>query len=130
MLTKRLEAGVKADLEARREEFVFRFPRVVEEGLREFLNDPRDLPVAVLLLNIILTAIPGAVIVLCWGTHTAGAAFLACNYALYLQRFLVALLHVTEHRALFRKGKFTSPCISLKWQSEAWAWARINQYPA
>lgn len=108
---QRLKAGVKADLEARREEFVFAISRAGEDALRELLNDSRDLPVAILLLNIILTAIPGAVIVLYWGTHTAGAVFLACNYALYLQRFLVALLHVTEHRTLFRKGKSTSPCV-------------------
>ena len=124
MLTQRLKAGVNADLDARREEFVFGIPRAFEDGLKELLNDPRDLPVALLLLNIVCTAIPGAVIVLYWGSHAAGAIFLACNYVLYLQRFLVALLHVAEHRNLFRKGEDLSNLFAthLICQAHAQAW--------
>ena len=69
------------------------------------LNDPRDMPVALLLANILLTVLPGVCIVAGARSHLLAAAFLVGNYVLFLQRFLVALLHVTEHRRLFKKGK-------------------------
>jgi len=111
MIPPRLIAGVKADLSANRQEHVFRLQHAVDRALQRLLNDPRDLPVAVLLLNILLTAVPGAILVIYWGIHLGGAVFLACNYSVYLQRYLVALLHVAEHRPLFRKGQGSpSPC--------------------
>ncbi len=108
---ERLQSGVRADLKAVREECVFHFPHALENFLLSLLNDPRDLPVAILLLNVLLTSVPGAFIVLYWRSHLLGAGFLACNFALYLQRYLVALLHVTEHRPLFKKGMIGSHAV-------------------
>jgi hypothetical protein len=42
-------------------------------------------------------------------SHLLGAMYLAVNYGIFLTRFLVALLHITEHRCLFRPGTWLSP---------------------
>ena len=60
---------------------------------------------AYLALNILLLVVPGALLVfLAPPSHALGAAYLAANYGLCITRFLVALLHVSEHRRLFRPG--------------------------
>lgn len=99
-----LKAAVESDLNAKRREYLFRLPRRVEAWLQGLLQDPRDLPVALLLANILLTTVPLAACVAVSNSHLLGALYLIGNDALYLQRYLVALLHVSEHRELFRKG--------------------------
>jgi hypothetical protein len=111
----RLREGVYLDLEAKRGEYVFRFPHAIEKQLLGLLNDPRDLPIVILLLNILLTVVPAAAVVLYFESHLMGCTFLVINYAVYLQRYLVALLHVTEHKCLFKKGQLViqrPPCTS------------------
>ena len=69
------------------------------------LADPRDEPVLFLLYSICVTTVPSAAVVFLgpqW--NVIGALHLVCFYALLLPRFVVALVHVTEHRNLFRKG--------------------------
>lgn len=60
---------------------------------------------AYLFLNITGLVVPAALLVfLAPPSHMVGAAYLAANYGLFITRFLVALLHVSEHRRLFRPG--------------------------
>ena len=102
--------AAEVDLQAKRKEFVLNAPHFAQSLLLRLLNDPRDLPVAVLYLNIISLVVP-SVVVLFWApqSHILGAIYLATNYAVFLTRFLVALLHISEHRRLFKPGE----CIAL-----------------
>jgi hypothetical protein len=74
----------------------------------------RDEPALVLVINILLTTLPAAVLQLRYNnsSHVLGAAYVITNYVLYLQRFMLTL-HVTEHRRLFRSssnGDSSGPC--------------------
>ncbi|KAK9810976.1 hypothetical protein WJX73_002930 [Symbiochloris irregularis] len=99
----RAKLAAQADLTAVRREFAFR-ARWLESRLRPALSDQRDQPVLSLLLNVALVTAPSAVLIYVLNTHLAGLLHLIFNYSLFLQRFLVALLHVTEHRRLFKPG--------------------------
>lgn len=112
MPSLRATAAVEKDILAKRREFVFKLPNWVETQLLKVLVDSRDLPVARLLVNIVVTVVPAAFCVAYWPSHLLGALYCACNYVVFLQRFLVALLHVTEHRRLFRKGELALYCDS------------------
>ncbi|KAK9827672.1 hypothetical protein WJX81_006702 [Elliptochloris bilobata] len=69
------------------------------------LNDSRDAPNAFLLYNLLIAAVPAAsALFLLPPSHWLGVAYFATLYALFLARFLVAVLHVTEHRRLFKPG--------------------------
>ena len=97
-------AAVEADILATRREFAFRL-RPVERLFASQLCDQRDLPVLSVLTSVLVVTFPTAVGVYCSSSHFVGLGYLILNYALFLQRFLVALLHVTEHRRLFQPGK-------------------------
>lgn len=102
-----VRAAVQKDLVCRqRREYLFVPPKWVQE-LFPPLQDHRDEPVLFLLISICVTTVPSAVCVLLspvqW--HLLGAAHLVLFYALLLPRFVVAFTHVTEHRALFRRGE-------------------------
>ena len=100
--TDRLHAAIKRDLCAQRREFVFLPPLAVQWRLRRLLCDPRDVPNAYLLFNLLVTAAPAAGALFALPpSHCLGAVYLAVLYAVFLARFLVALLHVTQHRRLF-----------------------------
>lgn len=95
----------KLDLASRREEFLFRLPLIVARPLSRLLQDPRDEPVLHLLCNLILCVWPAAALMFAYcRSHWVGVAYLALNYALFLQRYMLTL-HVTEHRNLFKKGE-------------------------
>lgn len=69
------------------------------------LQDPRDAPLAFLILNILCTTVPAAAL-LFWlrpASNLPGLVYFAANYALYLQRFML-MLHFSEHRRLFKRG--------------------------
>ena len=107
--TARHDAATKAaliDIRAARKECIFPLPAWVARAIVSNLRDVRDEPVAILYFNVILTAIPTAsAMYAAPASHCFGALYLVCLYALFLTRFLVALLHVTDHKPLFRKGK-------------------------
>ena len=64
------------------------------------------MPVATLYINTILVAFPAVTLLYTApACHIYGAVYLVSLYALFLARFLVALLHVTEHRPIFRQGQ-------------------------
>lgn len=76
------------DLQAQRKEYVFTFPKsILTEFTTSGLRDSRDLPLALLLLNITLTAVPAAVLlhVCSVESHAIGLTYLVLNYVLYLQ---------------------------------------------
>ena len=101
----RAARAAEADLKARRREFFVSPPVWLADKLRKSLCDSRDLPIAFLLLNISVTVIPACVLLFLWPSHWLGALYLTTNYVFFLQRYLVALLHVTEHKRLFKEGK-------------------------
>lgn len=100
-----IEEAVSKDLKAKRREYLFAPPRWLQRSFLPALQDQRDEPVALLLCNILLITIPSAILVL-FGPqrHMIGAIHVVVNYVLLFPRFVVALLHVTEHRRLFRAG--------------------------
>ncbi len=94
------------DVAAPRKEYLFSLPTWSSEIILSNLRDARDMPVATLYLNIILVALPAVILLYSApACHSFGALYLVSLYALFLARFLVALLHVTEHQPLFRQGE-------------------------
>ncbi len=58
-----------------------------------------------LLMDILMVTVPTALLVFLGPQrHFLGLIHVAVNYILLFPRFVVALLHVTEHRRLFRSG--------------------------
>ena len=102
-----VQAAVQADASAARKEFAFRVP-AFERWLAPRLCDQRDLPVLSVLINVFFVTCPSALVVFSLTSHLTGLCHLTLNYVLLLQRFLVALLHVTEHRRLFSSGQIDS----------------------
>lgn len=99
------KAAALVDLNGKRREYIVKPPKWATCTLKCLLNDPRDEPVAYLLLNILTLAVPAAAtLFLVPPSHVLGAIYLTVNYAVFITRFLVALLHVTEHRRLFKPG--------------------------
>jgi hypothetical protein len=108
METPRSPAAVLAqrDIHSERQEYVLPVPQALHFHAMKAIEDPRDLPALSLLLNIITLVVPLAVglHLLPSPSHGLGVAYLAFNYGLFLQRFLLTL-HYTEHRRLFRSGR-------------------------
>ncbi len=100
-----IEAAVSRDLYAKRREYLFTPPRWLQRHFLPALQDSRDEPVAMLLMNILLVTVPSATLLLLGPQrHWLGLIHVAVNYILLFPRFVVALLHVTEHRRLFKAG--------------------------
>lgn len=99
---------VEKDLKARRREYLFTPPQWLQRFFLPALQDSRDEPVALLLMDILMVTVPTALTVFLGPQrHLLGLIHVAVNYILLFPRFVVALLHVTEHRRLFRSGNFT-----------------------
>jgi hypothetical protein len=85
-------------------------PLCLHKRLASLLEDPRDLPVLFLYLNLLLTTAPAAA-ALFWAfpaasrplPHWLGAAYLVVSYVAYLARFMLSL-HYSQHRRLFKRG--------------------------
>ena len=98
--------AAQVDLEAKRREYIITPPAWARVTVRSLINDPRDEAVAYLFLNILTLAVPaGIAIFFMPQSHFLGAVYLTINYSIFITRFLVALLHVTEHRRLFKPGE-------------------------
>ena len=106
--------AAQQDLDAKRKEYLLLPPPWARPLVLRTLADERDAPVAYLFLNITGLVVPAALLVfLAPRSHLLGAAYLAANYGLFITRFLVALLHVSEHRRLFRPGAHALlPCLT------------------
>lgn len=77
------------DVQAQRREYVFTFPSslvtsVTGSGL---LRDKRDMPLLLLLINVLATTVPAAAMLHACKvySHLLGLLYLVVNYALYLQ---------------------------------------------
>lgn len=96
------------DLNAIRKEFAFPLPKKLCTWLEEGLSDKRDLAVASAMLNILVTVPPGAAILYCLKqSNLLGFLYFVMVQTVFLQRFLVAVLHTTEHRRLFKSGELS-----------------------
>ena len=92
------------DLCAERHEALFAPPPFVASRLTALLSDPRDAPLLFALLNVAALVPPAAAaLLLAPPSHALGAAYFASVYALFAQRFLLAL-HFSQHRRLFKPG--------------------------
>jgi hypothetical protein len=93
------------DTKARRQEYIFGVPSLLNNSLESTLNDPRDAPALFLLFNVCCLVLPGAVLLhlLPDAPHWLGAAYFFTTYGLFLQRFMLTL-HFTQHRPLFKPG--------------------------
>jgi hypothetical protein len=76
------------DLVAKRGEYYFKPPAFVHKILENNLNDLRDLPIAYLLFNILLTVPPSfiALFTVLPRSNLLGALYLVVSNVLYLQR--------------------------------------------
>ena len=95
------------DLVAARAEYWFKPPAFVTSFLERNLNDVRDMPIAYLFFNVLVTQVPAliALYTLMPASHLLGAAYLVVFNGLYLQRFILAM-HYSTHRRLFKPGFF------------------------
>lgn len=98
--------AAQKDLRACRREYLFKPPQLLKRLILPALADERDIPVAFLLANILQLTLPSALIVFSAPkSHLVGAIYLMANFGLLFPRFVVSLLHVTEHRRLFKPGE-------------------------
>ncbi|KAK9827031.1 hypothetical protein WJX74_004078 [Apatococcus lobatus] len=102
MALQRALTSADRDLSSERAEFVFRLPAVVSRQLSALLKDARDEPLAICLANI-CSFLPLTLCTCCISSHWLGAAHFTVLYALYLQRFMLAL-HYSQHRPIFKRG--------------------------
>lgn len=92
------------DLSAARREALFTPPATLASRLTALLADPRDAPLLFALLNVAVAVPPAAAaLLLARPSHALGACYFATVYALFAQRFLLAL-HFSQHRRLFKPG--------------------------
>ena len=93
------------DLIADRHEYLFPLPACLQSAVLPFLRNARDLPLVTFLFNVSVTTLPAAALVFAWKpwSATLGPLYLAATYALYLERFVLAL-HYSEHSRLFKPG--------------------------
>ena len=102
-------AAAQQDLDALRKEFLLAPPCWAGRAIASTLADQRDLPVAYLFLNILALVVPAAAAVFMLPpSHVVGATYFAAAYSSFITRFLVALLHVSEHRRLFKPGMWAA----------------------
>jgi hypothetical protein len=94
-----------ADLCAARREWHVSPPRWATPTLLSCLEDERDAPLLYALLNVALAVPPAAAALLFLAprSHLCGALYVAAVYALFVQRFMLAL-HFSQHRNIFRPG--------------------------
>lgn len=78
---------VDQDLTAVRKEYLFSLPSSCLDGLAGLLKDPRDVPLALAFMNMLVLALPAAVLLHVFRvqSHAVGLAYFLVNYALFLQ---------------------------------------------
>lgn len=94
------------DARACRKEYILPFPRLIVPWVQSCLTDERDLPVACAVFNILVTVPAAATLLFCSQRSAVwGPLYFVVVQGLFLQRYLVAVLHTTEHRRLFKHGE-------------------------
>mmetsp|Transcript_4993 Transcript_4993/g.16652 ORF Transcript_4993/g.16652 Transcript_4993/m.16652 type:complete len:415 (-) Transcript_4993:1721-2965(-) len=92
------------DINKPRQEYYFKPPGFVTRWLEASLQDKRDMPIAWLYWNIMVTMYPA--LFLLWAlppSNLLGASYLVGFNVLYMQRFILAM-HYSTHKRLFKKG--------------------------
>ena len=92
------------DINKPRQEYYFKPPGFVTRWLEASLQDKRDMPIAWLYWNIMVTMYPA--LFLLWAlppSNLLGASYLIGFNVLYMQRFILAM-HYSTHKRLFKKG--------------------------
>ncbi|GIL76126.1 hypothetical protein Vretimale_5740 [Volvox reticuliferus] len=91
------------DMDTPRAEYLFKIPDPLIKPLYEMLTDVRDEPILHLVCNQLMIVIPSVLILYMYNrSHLLGLVYLALNYGLFLQRYMLTL-HFTEHRPLFKQ---------------------------
>jgi len=104
-----LDDLVNSDLTAKRNEYFFRTPFLVDM-LKPLMRDPRDEPMLCLQLNIVQFMVPGVLTV--YGVcgceslplllrNFVGVVYVAALVVLFFERFIL-MLHFSSHRAMFK----------------------------
>ena len=108
----------RKDLLAKRGEFLFPLPSAIIDRIVPLLEDSRDRPAVILIINVLLTSVPAVATLMATGctSHGAWAALTIVNYLLFLQRMVLSL-HVTEHRKLFKSAWLNTvlPLLCVLW---------------
>lgn len=115
------------DARACRKEYILPFPRVMMPWVQSRLTDDRDLPVACAVFNILVT-VPAAATLLFFSQHSAirGILYFALVQGIFLQRYLVAVLHTTEHRRLFKPGAPRGLCTNFPCMLKLDCWTLVK----
>lgn len=92
---------VNADAKAKRQEFYFKPPAVLDKILVQSVKDERDLPIVYLFFNIVTVTFPSAALVFYTQWHSYGFVYWALNLLLFQERFILAF-HYSSHRGLFK----------------------------
>jgi len=101
--TSRARKAAMCDVNGTRKEFLVALPEAGVKLLIAEMRDPRDKPLLYLFANVVMFTIPTAALVYFLPpNHWMGLAYVCTNYALFLQRFALAL-HYAEHNKLFKK---------------------------
>ncbi|GIL44798.1 hypothetical protein Vafri_2289 [Volvox africanus] len=97
------EKLAQKDLDSARAEYLFKLPDHFIKPLCGMLTDVRDEPILHLICNQLILVVPSVCILfLYYRSHLLGLVYLALNYGLFLQRYMLTL-HFTEHRPLFKQ---------------------------
>ncbi|GLI64976.1 hypothetical protein VaNZ11_008384 [Volvox africanus] len=97
------EKLAQKDLDSARAEYLFKLPDPFIKPLCGMLTDVRDEPILHLICNQLILVVPSVFILfLYYQSHLLGLVYLALNYGLFLQRYMLTL-HSTEHRPLFKQ---------------------------
>lgn len=104
-----IKGHVEKDINAKRNEYLFAPPGVLNRPLKALMNDQRDAEIMYLLFNIVALTIPGAIaLFLLPASHLLGALFLVPNQVYFLPRFILGM-HYSAHRSLFDKKRGGAP---------------------
>jgi hypothetical protein len=95
------------DAKAKRQEYYFRPPAMLNNLLLQSVIDHRDLPIAYLFFNICTVTMPAAALVFYMQSHLLGFVYWILNLLLFHERFILAL-HYSSHRGLFKSTSLNS----------------------
>jgi len=100
-----VKGHVMKDINAKRNEWLFTPPGIIDRPLRALIKDQRDAPILYLFFNIASLTFPAAfALFMLPASHLLGVIFLVANQIYFLPRFILAM-HYATHRTLFDKSK-------------------------
>ena len=89
------------DRDGKRREALFTLPESIQHMIIPMLNDPRDVLITMLQINIGVVVLPAVFYFFLFSSsHLFGLVHLATVYFLFVQRFML-MLHFSEHRFVY-----------------------------